>query len=174
MGQALTMRWYVCRVQHNKERIAIVNLNKQGYTCWLPQISQTVRRGGAFVKTQKPMFPGYVFVQLDLAVQRWRPIDGTFGVNHIVTTGGRPTPLPQGFVEHLQSRVSAEHALLTDVELENANWLKVSDGVFADLIGRVTRVPGQERVTLLLDLMSRSVPVTVSSKSVMMALQPRG
>ena len=154
----------------SKERIAIINLTRQGYNCWLPQISETIRSAGKFAKVEKAMFPGYVFVELNLDTQRWRPINGTIGVSHIVIAGGRPIPLPNEFVTQLNQRVELGSAGLKDTELKNGDLLKVFDGAFTDLIGQVSGLPGQERVTLLMNLMSRSVPVTISSKNVMMAV----
>lgn len=161
MHPPMNSRWYVCRTQRNKERLAVTNLTNQGYRCWLPSITETVRRGGRFATVAKPMFPAYIFVQLDLECQRWRPIDGTIGVVHIITSGGRPVALPAEFVEQLSERERVENTILSDTDVRSGDSLRIFDGAFTEFIGRVSDIPGQDRVTLLMNLMSRSVPVTV-------------
>ena len=50
----------------------------------------------------EPIFPRYLFVVLDLDRDRWRSVNGTFGVARLVMMAGdRPQPAPHGVVEAL-------------------------------------------------------------------------
>ena len=48
-----------------------------------------------------PLFPSYVFVRLDLERDRWRSVNGTYGVARLVMADGRPVPVPKGVVKSL-------------------------------------------------------------------------
>ena len=56
-----------------------------------------------FVNVLRPLFPGYVFVAVDPAQHRWRPILSTIGIRTLVRFGDRLGVLPPRFVESLRS-----------------------------------------------------------------------
>ena len=97
------MNWYVVATKPNCEYKALTNLQRQDFESYLPCI--LVRRSHArrLNIVQRPLFSGYVFVQLDPEVARWRSINGTIGVTHILTSNGRPQPLRNGFIDALRS-----------------------------------------------------------------------
>jgi len=55
-----------------------------------------------------PLFPGYLFVRLDLA-QPWNPVRYAPGVFQLLMTGDRPSICPEGAVSALQA-AEAERA----------------------------------------------------------------
>ena len=63
---------------------------------------QAPRRG------EGPLFPGYIFVELDLDRSAWRSITGTFGVVQLVSTGERPAPVPAGVFEEITARAGSD------------------------------------------------------------------
>ena len=71
-------------------------------TVYLPQARQ--QRGAHFV--QAALFPGYLFVQVDLTSLPASQIDNTPGAIRLVAFGGQPQTLPDETVESLQQRVA--------------------------------------------------------------------
>jgi hypothetical protein len=95
-------RWYVVHTRFQCERGAVQQLNRQGFCTFLPLKPKAWRharrQGTRFV----PLFPRYLFVRLNLGRDRWRSVNGTFGVHGLVTGADhRPQPLPKGVVENL-------------------------------------------------------------------------
>lgn len=59
-----TESWYLVHAKPRQEDVALANLERQGYACYLPQMRiERVRRRKAEVATE-PMFPRYLFVRL--------------------------------------------------------------------------------------------------------------
>jgi transcription antitermination factor NusG len=87
-------RWYLVRALTNREAFAAEHLERQGFSTFLPRQPRTIRHARRIRVSLAAYFPGYLFVTLDLARQRWRSINGTLGVAHLVGAGERPTPVP--------------------------------------------------------------------------------
>ena len=73
-------RWFVARVLAHQENRAQFNLDRLGFRSFLPRLRRTVRHARKVRDTLTPLFPGYIFVIIDLSKQRWHSINGMFGV----------------------------------------------------------------------------------------------
>src|SRR5258706_16252721 len=73
-------RWYAVNCLSNREFLASSQLRNQGFRTFLPRRLTTRRHARKFDTVMRPLFPGYLFVQLDLSRDRWRSINGTLGV----------------------------------------------------------------------------------------------
>jgi transcription antitermination factor NusG len=119
------------------------------------------------IARQSAFFPGYLFIQLNLAVDRWRSVNGTIGVSNILHVGGRPTPAPTGLVEHLIERTNEFGELAFEDMLRTGRAIRVVGGPFDRLLGTFEALDGPGRVRVLLDMMGRPVSVSLSRGSVM-------
>ena len=68
----LNPRWFAANVRPQSERVAIVNLERLDFRSFLPTRAKTARHALQFLTAVAPMFPGYLFVLLDLDQDRWR------------------------------------------------------------------------------------------------------
>jgi transcriptional antiterminator RfaH len=86
------MHWYLIHTKPRQENIALENLHKQGYTCYLPLFKVEKIRRGKLAVVLEALFPRSLFIQLDteLSSQSWTPIRSTKGVNHLVDFEVRP------------------------------------------------------------------------------------
>ena len=99
-------QWYVARSKPSQARIALERLTQQHFTTYWPQIEIERVKAGKIVKIREPLFPGYLFVLFELHPQSWRAINGTRGVQRLLSFSedGRPSAVPYGEVESLQDR----------------------------------------------------------------------
>ena len=157
------MRWYVAHTRPQAERQAVEQLRRQGFDVYLPCYRKLRRHARRREVVRAPLFPRYLFVAIDLDVQRWRSINGTLGVSHLICQGDRPAPVPEGVVERLRAREDGEGCVsLASLALfKRGARLRVLDGVFAGHSGVYERLTDAERVVLLLDLLGRRVKVTL-------------
>src|SRR5882757_3947884 len=102
MTEASNARWYVVQTQVNGEAKAAQNLLRQGYEIYLPRYLKRRRHARKVDFIARPLFPRYMFVAIDMATQRWRSIQSTFGVSRLVTNGDEPTAIPQGVMRALR------------------------------------------------------------------------
>lgn len=146
-------RWFVAQTSPRKEAVALANLHNQGFLAYCPRVARTKRHARKFTTVREPLFPGYVFVAIDLADQPWRSINGTLGVTRILTDTAGPVAMQAGLVEHLihttEGARPAEDLVGQDVCLRT--------GPFADFVGRVIGLTAGQRVNVLLRLMNRDV-----------------
>jgi len=155
-------QWYAVRTKTGQEERAVWNLGNQGFDAYLPRYRKRVRHARKTESALRPMFPGYVFVNLDFAAQRWRSVGGTFGVIGFVQFGDAPAPLPQHVIDSLTSREDESGAVrLGDADLKPGDRVRLLDGPFEDCSAILVENSDENRVFLLLDLLARQVRVNV-------------
>lgn len=153
-------RWYVAQTQAHGEERARLNLERQGFHTYLPHYRRERRHARRRDIVKAPLFPGYVFVHLDLEEEPWRSINGTFGVSHLVCHGERPAPVPEGVVEAIAGRASTDGLIeLQPPALRRGDALRIVSGALAECRGLFERMADRDRVVLLLDLLGRQVRV---------------
>lgn len=163
-------RWFVVQAQPNAEPKAVFHLNRQGFETYLPRYLKRRRHARRVDTVAAPLFPRYLFVSIDMGVQRWRSIFSTVGVSRIVCNGEMPTAVPDQVIENLRAR---EHDGLVKLDLRPSfrvgDKVRLLDGAFADCLGLYEGLKDGDRVALLLDLLGRKVRVTVDTDSVVAA-----
>lgn len=156
-------RWYAAYTQPQTEARAAQQLRNQGFAVFLPLCRRLRRHARRSETVLRPLFPRYLFVALDAEHQRWRSVNGTRGIVHLVCQGDRPAAVPAGVVEALQARADGTGAVPLDVlaVFERGQRLEITEGPFAGLVGRYDSLTADQRVILLLELLGRSVEVAV-------------
>ena len=78
--------WYLIHTKIRQERVALENLERQGFECFLPLIRAEKLRRGQLLVVQEALFPRYLFIRLGtgLESQSWSPIRSTVGVSRLV------------------------------------------------------------------------------------------
>src|SRR4029453_17118351 len=94
-------RWYVAMTLPQRENVAAAQLQRQGFSTFLPLHRKTRRHARKVDTILVPLFPRYIFVAMNVKRDRWRSINGTLGVQRIVSNGFMPVPVPPGIVETL-------------------------------------------------------------------------
>ena len=158
-------RWYAVHTLSGRESQAEANLGRQGYAPFVPRQRRTVRHARKLWQKVLPFFPGYIFVPLDLSVDRWRPINGTFGVRSLVMRGDRPAMCPAGLVEHLISVTDGDGVLDLTSQLEEGAPVRIVAGPFADLVGTLERLDAAGRARILLAMVSGEIAVRMDVRS---------
>jgi len=154
-------RWYVVHTQLFAEARAMAHLERQGYRIFCPRYRKIIHHARRRTSTLQPLFPSYLFVRLDPVRDRWRSVNGTRGVMRLLTQGEHPLPVPRGVVESLQAHMGGDGALDRVPSLEVGQIVRVASGPFSDLVGKLERLDAAGRVRVLLDLLGRSVSVTL-------------
>jgi transcriptional antiterminator RfaH len=161
------LRWYVVQTQPHAEAKAAAHLERQDFQTYLPRYLRRRRHARRIDTIAAPLFPGYLFVAVDVARQRWRCIRSTIGVRRLVCNGDEPTPMPDTVVEELRAR---ENGGLIDLPIRPpcalGGKVRVLDGVFASCMGLFEGMSDSERVAVLLDLLGRKVRILLRRDAV--------
>jgi transcriptional antiterminator RfaH len=154
-------RWYAVQTRPFAEVRAMTHLRRQGYRIFCPCYRKIIHHARRRTSTLQPLFPSYLFLQLDTSQDRWRSVNGTRGVVRLLAQGEHPNPVPRGVVESLQARTGADGALDWAPSLQIGQAVRVCEGPFAELVGKLERLDADGRVCVLLALLGRSVPVNL-------------
>lgn len=163
-----TDAWYVVQTQINAESKAARNLVRQGFEIYLPRYLKRRSHARKVEKIAAPLFPRYLFVRIDVATQRWRSIQSTFGVSRLVLNGCDPAPVAQQVLSLLRAREDESGYVRLDQRPKFAlgEKVRVMAGVFADNLGLFDGLADRDRIAILLDLLGRKVRVSIEADMV--------
>ncbi len=143
--------WYVVHTKPRQEQRALENLEKQGFTCFLPFVQVQKLRNQRVQIVSEPMFSRYLFIQLDDQSQNWAPIRSTLGVSKLVSFGSSPSKVPDELIEFLQNMHSETYKPM----FEPGDGVVVANGPFKGLEGKFLAEDGEARAFVLIDLLGR-------------------
>lgn len=155
--------WCVVNTLPHQEARAETNLLRQGFRAWLP-IMRGVRRHARRMKVARvPLFPGYLFVELDLECESWSPINSTYGVRRLLMRDMRPERLPNDFVDTLRGMAGKDGVPATHIDpLAPGSRVKIVSGPFSDCIAIICNLLPEDRVKLLINILGSGATIIMS------------
>lgn len=159
--------WYVVQTHTHAEPRAALNLARQGFSVYFPRYRKRRRHARRVDVVAAPLFPRYLFVLVDMAVQRWRSIGSTFGIAHLVCSGDEPAIVPDHVIADLRGQEDEDGFVKLPVPaFSPGTKVRVRDGAFGDALGLFEGMTDRERVAILLDLLGRKVRVIIGAGSI--------
>jgi len=159
--------WRCAYTKRSEERTASYELSKLGFETFVPIIVRDKRDE----LTKEIMFPRYVFVRIDLAVDGWQRTAYARGVSHLVGSSvGVPYRMRDDVMTQLRERCSNDGELYVK-ELEKGAQVSLGDlarvvsGPFTSFEGICVRGP-KDRVTLMLMMFGTARPVALNQSEV--------
>ena len=146
-----SVAWYVVHTKPRQEYRALENLQRQGYTCFLPTLQvEKLRRQRVHMVTE-PMFSRYLFIQLDSTSQNWSPIRSTLGVSKLVSFGHEPAVVPHELI------VALREVPVTKLErlFAPGDRIKVVNGPLQGIEGVYQAHDGETRAMVLVELLGQ-------------------
>ena len=155
--------WFVLQFKPNSHNQAEKNLNRQGFETFLPLQDITLRKTSRFVASNKPLFPGYMFIKFDRAESDWHKVNNTYGVSRLLTFNSILKSIPTKFVDSLMKRYDSSGKLIPIEKLKNGDQVTVLKGPFANFIATVEKYEDDQRIWVLMDLMGRETKIQTPS-----------
>ena len=155
-------RWYLVYAKPRQEQLAKDNLDRQGYSTYLPLLRTPRKRLGRRIIRIEPMFPRYFFIHLDTETDNWAPIRSTLGVTTLVRFGMMPSPVPDDLIEILRHR--DDSVGVQDIpmhEFQRGQKVRIEEGPFMGYEGILLAETSQQRVMVLLDIVGKSAKARV-------------
>jgi transcription antitermination factor NusG len=159
-------RWFVARVLPHQENRAQFNLHRLGFRNFVPRLRRTVRHARTLRDTLQPLFPGYIFIIINLSKHRWRSVNGTFGVASLIMGPEQPRPVPPGVVEALAASCEGCGAVRLDDSLEIGQKVRILSGPFAESLCRLAHLDDRGRVRVLLEIMGMEVAAQLDRSAI--------
>jgi transcriptional antiterminator RfaH len=156
--------WYVARTKAWQERKAAASLTQRGIRVYLPELRKRRRCSGE--QRGEPLFPNYLFANLDLGTDQWLAARSAPFVAYFLAQGDEPIPVPDGLVEDLRLRAE-QSAHEGRLPFQPGDRVRITQGPFKDFEGIFqAHVSGQRRVQILLDFINRQVRLTIGDTHV--------
>jgi transcriptional antiterminator RfaH len=152
------MHWLLAYTKPRQERVAEEHLRRQGYDVLCPQLRVQKLRRRRWTLLEEPLFPRYLFVGAT-DEQSWAPVRSTAGVASLVRFGGQVAEVPLELIKGLRN--AAEEPQAVRPLFKQGQKVRIVTGDFATLEGVFDMAGGDERATVLLDLLGRQSPVRV-------------
>lgn len=144
--------WIALTTKRDEEFRAAENLMRQGLESFLPHREVTVRHARKMLTKRKPLFPGYIFVRLDLQNDDLRVLKSTRGIRGVVcSTDATPAVLKQDVMTELLASCDAKGGLLPPDQLKRGDRVMVSSGPLHEMVATVEKLASRDRVWLLFD-----------------------
>jgi transcriptional antiterminator RfaH len=168
-GDVAGKRWFAVRTQPNREHRAKHQLDRQQFRTFLPLIEKSVSHARKVRQVRSALFPGYLFVELDLSRDQWRCINSTYGVSCLVMAGERPASIPAGVIELIIEMSGSNGLVDFTPDLKPGMSVQMVSGPLSGMIGRLSRCDARGRVEVLLEVMGQEIRVTSNATALMPA-----
>lgn len=119
----------------------------------------TVRAGGAKVKKQKNLLPGYILVQMIVTNESWYIVRNTPNVTGFLWAGNIPVPVSQAELEKLKGKLE-EHAETFETKYQVGEIALVTKGPFEGNEWVITEINDKKGIVKLnINLLGRDTPI---------------
>ena len=153
------LSWYLLYCKPKQEQRVQENLLAQDITSFYPTFRQ--RKTASSPMQTMPLFPRYLFVQLDSQKSNFSAVQYTRSVSSFVKTGGSPQQVPNELIEELQQRPSEY-----EESYKPGDSVQLSTGPYRDIQAIYQQPDGALRSVLLITMLNKEITLTVDNKSI--------
>ena len=132
--------------QNLKQRIESLGMEDKIFNVLVPKEKKIKIKGGKRVTVEEKVYPGYVLVEMIVTDDSWYVVRNTPRVTGFVGSGTTPVPVSTQEIEMLQKRMGVEEPTYK-IDVEVGDPVKVTDGPFKDLDGKVSVVDEERGIS---------------------------
>jgi len=152
------MTWYALQHKPAQGNRALEHLQNQEIDCFYPKITVEKIKAGKRIKKLEPLFPGYLFVNLEQTDPMWSKLRSTRGVVRIVSFANKPAPISDDIIQHI------EESLETVAEqggIKPGQAVDLDEGPFKGISAIFQAYDGEERAIVLISFMQKQQTVKI-------------
>ena len=173
----MAMRWYVIKAVSGRENRIRDNIQQQLKLNKLePHVAQmlvpaeriTEVKRGKKVSTERKLYPGYIYVEMELVQAALETINSVDGVTGFLGADPRnPDPLTKDEAERIIKITTAQNsdeqrAAIVQVPFNLNDRVKVKEGTFAGMEGVVSEINAAKgELRVLITVFGRQTPVSL-------------
>jgi transcriptional antiterminator RfaH len=164
------MSWYVIYSKPREEYRAKENLENQGYEVFLPTCQIETLLNSKVSLITEPLFPRYLFINLDQINSNWFPIRSTKGVSSLLRFGKESNPIhvPDQIISNLRTFLNSQSVI--DKLFEQNAPIFICDGIFKGLAGIFQKInysmTGEQRALVLIELLGKLQQFSIPLKAI--------
>lgn len=170
------MHWYTLHVYSSmeksvknalEERIAQSELRDSFGEVLLPIERVHEIRNGRKVTSERRMYPGYVFIQMEMNEATWHLVNSTPRIIEFLGNNNPVMLSPAEVASILNAAESSAEKPRPRVEFEMGETVRVKTGAFKDFTGRVDAVDyDKSRLEVFVSIFGRDTPVDLAFNEV--------
>jgi len=156
--------WFAVVTKPRQETIALENLQRQAFKCFLPMAENPYQRKNKnHAPIVEPLFPRYLFIRANAKQQNLAPVRSTRGVISMVRFGLELAIVPDRIINAIKARMSPTTGLINikPIDVKPGDKIRVFDGPLAGINGIVQEKNSANRALILLELMGRQTTVEI-------------
>jgi transcription antitermination factor NusG len=152
-------KWFALRVKPRFEKNVATIARSKGYEEFLPLHQCRRRWSDRFKSVDLPLFPGYVFCQLNPDFRL--PLLTIPGALHFIGIGRTPAPIDDEEIASLQAAMRSGLRAEPWPFLDVGQRVRLEEGPLAGLEGLLIEVRKKQRLIVSVTLLQRSVAVEI-------------
>jgi len=162
--------WYVVKTKPRQEEIAKTHLENQNFETYLPYLTVNKRRQGKWQRVREVLFPGYLFIHVDTAVQTVAPVRSTLGVSGLVRFGNQLLPVEDSLIQCIKNQEEGVAAAAPEAaaQFQAGEKVAILNGPFAGVTAAFHMAKSSDRVMVLIKILGGEKLIAIDVNS----LQP--
>lgn len=152
------MTWYALQHKPAQGDRALQHLQNQDIACFYPKISVERIKGGKRSKKLEPLFPGYMFVNLEQSDPLWSKLRSTRGVLRIVGFANKPAPISDAVIQHVKESLDS---VAEQGGIKAGQAVQLNEGPFEGINAIFQSYDGEARAIVLINFMQKQQVVSV-------------
>jgi transcription elongation factor/antiterminator RfaH len=161
-----SVHWYAVWIKSRQEKTAAATLGSIGISHYLPLQSEVRQWSDRKQAVEVPLFPGYLFVQVDALSRSKLDVLTTPGVVKFVGNNSGPLAIPDNQIESVRSVILSGAKCSPLSLLAEGDRVRVVRGALAGIEGTLLRFGSKSQLVVSIEMIQRSVAVTVSEADV--------
>ncbi len=112
--------------------------------------------------TERSLYPGYAFAELDLDTSLWHKIQSLPKVGRFIGESKKPTPLSEKDINLILEKAEKKGAPKPKIYFETGESVRITEGPFANFTGIVEEYDMEHgKLRLNVSIFARSTPVEI-------------
>ena len=158
--------WCVVRTKPKQEQRAKLNLENQGFSVFLPMLNIEKIRRGKKTPITEPLFPGYLFIELDEVVSHFHKIKNTFGVNNLLMFGDKVATLTAAEIDAMRNLTELEERVQQTALPQPGEVVEIIEGPFKGILAKVVKLSGADRCIVLIDWLNQEIKANLEHREI--------
>ncbi len=152
------MTWYALQYKPAQGDRALTHLQNQGIACFYPKIKVAKIKAGKRTKKLEPLFPGYLFVNLEQTDPMWAKLRSTRGVLRVVGFASRPAAISDEVIQHIKDSLDS---VAEQGGIKPGQAVQLNEGPFEGINAIFQSYDGEARAIVLINFMQKQQRVKV-------------
>ena len=165
-------RWYVIHTYSGyedavakslKQRIENLGMEDKIFNVLVPKEKKIKIKNGKRRVVEEKIYPGYILVEMIVTDDSWYVVRNTPRVTGFIGAGTTPIPVKLNEIKNLKQRIGVQEPKYK-IEFKKGDLVKIVDGPFKDLDGKVAEIDSERgKIKVLVNMFGRDTPVELDS-----------